>query len=133
MRLLIVLSLLAVVTLPACGADAAARPTETPAVGTMPASGAVTKASPTATTIGRVVYKVWIADSAFVPPIITIRAGEVVQWTNQDSVSHTSTGANWDSGELAPGRSYSHQFNTAGIFPYECTLHPYMKGTVIVK
>ena len=59
----------------------------------------------------------------------------IVTWTNTDSVSHTSTSdANaWNSGTVAPGGRFSFAFQTAGTFPYRCTIHPGMVGTVVVR
>lgn len=76
-----------------------------------------------------------IQNFAFSPATITIPAGTTVTWTNQDTVAHTATsdtGA-WDSGTLATGQSYSHTFDTPGTYPYHCTIHPFMKATIIVQ
>jgi plastocyanin len=58
-----------------------------------------------------------------------------VTWTNNDSTTHTSTSNNgaWNSGGIAPGRSFSQTFQTAGTFVYHCSIHPGMVGTVTVQ
>lgn len=33
---------------------------------------------------------------------------------------------------LGANQSFSHTFNTPGAFPYECTVHPGMNGTITV-
>jgi plastocyanin len=84
------------------------------------------------------------ADKAYSPAQITVPVGATVTWTNEDLLAHTVTsgesdGANgdpdgvFDSGDLPPGQTYSHTFDTPGTFPYYCTPHPWMKGTVIVE
>jgi plastocyanin len=66
-----------------------------------------------------------------------------VTWTNADTETHTVTSGNletgsfigklFDSGFLAPAKTYEHIFKDKGIFDYFCTLHPFMKAKVIVK
>lgn len=78
-----------------------------------------------------------IKDMSFAPQTLTIPVGTTVTWTNQDSMPHTVTSPGkkkvLDSGELAQGGSYTYTFNEAGTYSYFCTVHPGMKGKVIVK
>jgi hypothetical protein len=69
----------------------------------------------------------------YAPPVVTVRVGDTVTWTNCSSVGHTATsnGGLWDSGTLAPGQSFSFTFPTVGNFPYYCRLHGHT-GTVVV-
>ena len=77
----------------------------------------------------------------FVPETLTVSKGTTVTWTNGDSTLHTVTsgsaesgnsGTEFDSSYLAAGKTFQHQFSTSGTFDYYCTLHPYMKGKVVV-
>lgn len=79
----------------------------------------------------------------FVPAILTVSKGTTVTWTNGDSTLHTvtsgspesgnsGTGTEFDSSYLAAGKTFQHQFSISGTFDYYCTLHPYMKGKVVV-
>jgi len=79
----------------------------------------------------------------FVPDILTVSKGTTVTWTNGDSTLHTvtsgspesgnsGTGTEFDSSYLAAGKTFQHQFSIPGTFDYYCTLHPYMKGKVVV-
>src|SRR5207253_5608210 len=76
------------------------------------------------------------ASGCFSPNPITIKVGDTVTWTNNGSVTHTSTsntGA-WDTGPIGSGATSSAvSFNSAGTFPYHCAIHPSMTGTVIVS
>ena len=77
---------------------------------------------------------VTIKGFAFNPAAITVPVGATITWTNEDSVRHTVT---LDSGAvtsdaLATGATYSQTFTTAGTFPYHCSIHPSMKGSVTV-
>ena len=69
---------------------------------------------------------VTIANFAYSPADVTIKAGGSVTWTNNDSVPHTVTGPDFDSGPIAQGATFSHTFPTAGSFEYKCTIHPSM-------
>ncbi|MFZ5855123.1 MAG: cupredoxin domain-containing protein [Chloroflexota bacterium] len=77
---------------------------------------------------------VTIKGFAFNPAAITVRAGTTITWANEDGVRHTVT---LDSGAttsdaLSTGATYSQTFATAGTFPYHCSIHPSMKGSVTV-
>ena len=78
----------------------------------------------------------------FVPETLTASTGTSVTWTNGDSTLHTVTsgsaesgnsGTEFDSSYLAAGKTFQYQFSTAGTFDYYCTLHPWMKGKVVVS
>lgn len=79
--------------------------------------------------------EVWIQGMSFTPSSITVSAGTTIKWTNKDATAHTVTSNNgsFDSGNVASNGTYSYTFNTAGSFPYHCTLHPNMTATVIVN
>jgi len=76
-----------------------------------------------------------LTTTAFAPSPIAVAAGSTVTWTNNDTTAHTSTAADgsWNSGTIAPGASFSRTFPSAGTFPYHCTIHPGMVGTVTVQ
>ena len=73
--------------------------------------------------------------SAYAPNPITVAAGTAVTWTNNDSTAHTATGDNgaFDSGTIPAGGSFSFTFQTRGTFPYHCTFHRGMVGSVVVQ
>ena len=73
--------------------------------------------------------------TAYAPNPITIAAGGSVTWTNNDSTTHTATASNgaWSSGSIGPGGKFTMTFQTAGSFPYHCTIHPTMTGILVVK
>jgi amicyanin len=77
-----------------------------------------------------------IKDFAFSPSSLTIKVGDKVTWTNQDSAPHTVTAdsrGEFDSGRLSQGDTFSYTFDTAGTFDYHCSIHPFMQATVIVQ
>jgi plastocyanin len=71
------------------------------------------------------------------PANTQVAKGDTVTWTNKTRGRHTVTSnkpGQFDSGQLAPDRSWSHTFNEAGPHPYHCENHPDdMKGTVNVS
>src|SRR5438477_7859223 len=76
-----------------------------------------------------------IQNSAFAPTTTTIKVGDTVTWTNRDAFSHTSTsdtGA-WNTGVITAGASGSFTFMSAGTFAYHCSIHSFMRATVIVQ
>jgi plastocyanin/predicted DNA-binding antitoxin AbrB/MazE fold protein len=75
-----------------------------------------------------------IKDTGFKMAEMTIPLGAKVRWTNSDSVKHdvTSTG-NFQSPSLATGATWEYTFNEIGTFEYFCSIHPSMKGKLIVK
>ncbi len=78
---------------------------------------------------------VHLKDDAFKPAVVTIHAGDRVEFVNDDDDAHTATAddASWDSEGLARGDRWSHVFAKAGKFAYHCTVHPFMKGTILVE
>jgi plastocyanin len=75
-----------------------------------------------------------IVDFAFQPQTRTIAPGDIVTWTNDGAQTHTATSNTslWDSGDLASDATFSFTFTQVGAFPYRCTIHSSMTGTIIV-
>jgi plastocyanin len=72
---------------------------------------------------------------AVAPNVVTVARGDTIVWVNKDPFPHTATAQDksFDSKEIAPGKSWRFTAKKSGTFPYVCTLHPSMKGTLIVK
>lgn len=81
---------------------------------------------------------------AYSPDVIVVPVGTTVTWTNSDQLPHTVTSGTsdgragepdgiMDSGDMAPGDTFSFTFNEAGEYPYYCTPHPWMRGAVLVE
>jgi plastocyanin len=82
------------------------------------------------------VRAVTIDNYSFTPGTLTIAAGTTVAWTNRDSEVHTvvaDTPSDFKSAGLDTDDSFSFTFNKAGTYPYHCSLHPHMTGTIIVR
>ncbi len=71
---------------------------------------------------------------------VEILIGDTIVWKNADTSFHTVTSGSeakgfdgfFDSKEFGPGKSFTYKFSEIGIFPYYCTLHPWMSGVVNV-
>ena len=71
---------------------------------------------------------------AWSPKTLEVKRGEVVEWKNSDIVPHNvrSDAPQFASKTLDPGRSFKWKAAKKGSFPYRCTLHPEMTGTLVV-
>lgn len=76
-----------------------------------------------------------IKNYAFSAATVTVASGTTVTWTNNDAVTHTVTAddGSFDSGNIAPGATFSHKFSTAATVNYHCNIHTTMKGSVVVN
>ncbi len=77
-----------------------------------------------------------IQNFAFSPGELSIKAGDMVTWTNNDSAPHTVTsdlGGELKSGTISNVQTYSHKFTQPGTYAYHCGIHTSMKGTIIVQ
>jgi plastocyanin len=79
------------------------------------------------------VVHVAMKNMKFSPATIEIKKGDTVEWKNDDITPHTATSATFDSGSITSDAAWQRTFKEAGNFPYTCTFHPVMKGTIIVK
>ena len=80
-------------------------------------------------------------NGCFLPDRQSIKPGDTIVWTNPDTMSHyvasgTSSGGKdggFDSGMIAPGQTFEHQFTKSGLYNYFCSAHPWMEGIIIVE
>ncbi len=74
------------------------------------------------------------AAPGFSPTPLTVAAGTSVTWGNNDSTTHTTTadGGNWNQ-TFAPGTTTTVKFDTPGTYSYHCSIHSFMKGTIVVQ
>ena len=78
---------------------------------------------------------VGIENFAFAPAEVTAAVGETITWTNSDSAPHTATldDNSCDTGNIAQNASAGLVFDAAGTYPYHCTIHPNMTGTITIQ
>jgi len=80
-----------------------------------------------------------IENEAFIPSTISVPINSTVMWTNNDTTPHTVTANNesdgsqlFDSGFLSPGQTFEVTFDKTGNYHYQCMLHPFMRGNVMI-
>jgi len=80
-----------------------------------------------------------IDEFKFEPAAVTVHAGDTVEWKNDDIVPHTATADGeaqkpaFDSGTINTGAAWRYVARKKGTYNYSCTLHPNMKGKLIVQ
>ena len=122
----IIAVLAALTTVAACGSDSGgggappATATESASSGSAPAGGGST---------------VEIMNFMFMPGSLTVPVGTTVTWKFDDSTDHTVSADDnsFASSPMANGQTFTHTFSAAGTVAYHCSIHPFMKATIIVK
>ena len=73
--------------------------------------------------------------NSYSPSPDTVDVGQTVAWHNADATTHTATanGAAFNTGNISGGStSAAITMSTPGSFPYHCSIHPTMTGTLVV-
>ena len=76
-----------------------------------------------------------IDNFAFTPPTLNVRRGTRVTWINHDDVPHmivSTKGKFASSPVLDTDQRYAATLHAAGTYDYFCSLHPQMRGRVVV-
>ena len=83
-----------------------------------------------------------VTNFLFSPAVVTVAAGSLVIFSNSTSginaVTHTATGVGGSLeplcgvATLASGAICTNRFMTPGVYPFFCSIHPSMTGTVVV-
>ncbi|NDZ82751.1 metal-binding protein [Streptomyces sp. SID10853] len=81
--------------------------------------------------------RITIKNFKFMPAALTVAPGTKVTVTNKDSTTHTLTATGkkaFDTGDIAAGKTVTFTAPSAkGKYPYICTIHQYMKGSLTVS
>jgi plastocyanin len=79
--------------------------------------------------------EVKVDNFSFGPATLTVAVGTTVTWTNRDDIPHTvvSTDKVFKSKVLDTDEKFSFTFAKAGTYPYFCSIHPKMTGSVVVQ
>lgn len=80
-------------------------------------------------------HVVEITAFAFEPDTLRVAPGDTVVWINKDVVVHTATeaGGVWDSRALGTNGTWTLVTGGSGESSYLCTLHPSMRGLIVVR
>jgi plastocyanin len=98
------------------------------------ALGLTTLGCATAGAVGEADMRVLIVGRAYQPSQLTVGLGQTVIWRDESFGQHTVTSVDglFNSGVMSTGSSYTMTFAKAGTFNYVCTIHPTMKGSIVV-
>jgi amicyanin len=79
--------------------------------------------------------EVKIDNFTFTPATLTVPVGTQITWTNRDDIPHNvvNDDASIKSKVLDTDDKFSFTFTKPGTYSYFCSIHPKMKGTVVVK
>jgi plastocyanin len=140
------LGLFAILVAACSGGGATTAPSEAPATAAAP-SAAASEAAPSeaapseagggvcAATTDAGTVEVTVQGRAFGPGKVTAKVGDVIVWTNKDSVPHTATldDDSCTTGSLGKDASGALVFSAPGTYPYHCRIHPDMTGTIEIS
>jgi plastocyanin len=125
----------------ATGAPTTAAQSQAPA-SAAPASGAPASGAPASAAAGPCApsdaagtVSASMANIAFDPATITAKVGDVISWTNKDTVQHTATikgNETCTTAALATNASGGITFSQAGSYDFFCKIHPQMTGKIEV-
>ena len=75
-----------------------------------------------------------IDNFTFSPATLTVQAGSKVTWVNEDDIPHVvaATNRSFKSKALDTDQAFTRVFDEPGSFEYFCSLHPHMKGRIVV-
>lgn len=71
----------------------------------------------------------------FDPSEVTVKVGQEISWRNEDSAEHDafSEKDGLDTADIGQGATTEYTPDKAGTINYICSIHPQMKGTLIVE
>lgn len=113
---------------------AATQPPASPTAAAKPATSAATAPATAASTPGEV--RVQMVGIAFQPATLTVPVSTTVVWVNAEPVVHTIAHRDlttFSSPVLNQGETFRYTFTSPGEYPYLCTIHPDMVGSITVR
>jgi plastocyanin len=74
----------------------------------------------------------------FIPSVVHAKTGQKILWINQDNAPHNVlyvSGPRFKSSRpvLRPGSQFSIELTQPGTVRYYCSIHPWMKATIVVS
>jgi plastocyanin len=99
------------------------------------AAGASTPAQAKTARSGDPGAEIKIDNFTFTPAALTVAVGTEVTWTNRDDIPHTvvTDDKAVKSKVLDTDEKFTYTFTKPGTYSYFCSLHPKMKGTIVVQ
>jgi plastocyanin len=104
------------------------------ALASLAASAALAQGSPPPAAQRKAAIEVEIRNFAYHPFVLHIERGARVTFENRDGAAHDAMRkGSFSTGLLGPGQAATVRFTHRGSFPYVCSLHPGMRGKVVVR
>jgi plastocyanin len=98
------------------------------------ASATVAQGTPHPAAQRRAAVVVGIRNFAYHPFLLHVVKGARVTFENRDGAAHDAMRkGSFSTGLLRPGEAATVRFAHRGSFPYVCSLHPGMRGKVVVR
>jgi plastocyanin len=121
-------SIIIAAALPGTVIGAANNTSAGPAGATKPASAAPASTGKTKT------VEIKVGEMSFTPAMAMANVGDTISWVNVGKIPHTVTAkdGSFDKTPLAPGQRFNYVLPKEGSFPYTCTYHPGMDGSLMV-
>ena len=79
--------------------------------------------------------EVTIDNFSFIPQTVAVPVGTTVVWVNRDDIPHTVTSVDKKSivsRALDTNEKFAYTFTVTGTNDYYCSVHPHMKGRIVV-
>jgi plastocyanin len=128
-------TLVTAVALAACSGGATTVPTTAPAPGTEAPAATTAGSAVCADSTGTTTVEAAVGGFQWGP--VSAKVGDVITWTNSDSAPHRvalDDGSCSMSGNIpGSGGKASLVFSAAGTYPFHCSIHPSMKGTITIS
>ena len=100
-------------------------------------AGCGSSSSSSSTSTSSMAVHATIKNFAFIPNPIHVTIGQTIEWTNEDAPPHNVTYVSGpefrSSTTLTTGATFSVKVTQAGTIHYYCSIHPWMKGTIVVS
>ena len=79
--------------------------------------------------------QVHIENFQFHPETLEVPVGTTVVWVNDDEEIHAlfAVDQSFRSPGLDGAATFAHRFSAPGTYEIRCSLHPQMKGTIVVR
>jgi plastocyanin len=128
----VALPILAAAALAGCGSSSKTASTPPAA----PPAGPSSSSTPAASAPATGGLTVTMQNLAYAPSTINAKVGQTITFVNRDTpphnVTHVSGPSFTASPTLSTGASFKLKLTKAGTISYFCSIHPFMKGTIVV-
>ncbi|MBV9918822.1 MAG: cupredoxin domain-containing protein [Solirubrobacterales bacterium] len=139
-RLALLLGPLLLIALAGCGSSSSsssATSSAAPASSTSASAASSTSGAASGAASAGGTVKVTMKNLAFAPPAVNAKVGRTVEWVNDDQPPHNVTYVSGpkftSSGTMNMGATFKLKLSQPGTIHYVCTIHPFMKATIVVS